>query len=223
MKNLTNLGFTLITILLIISCGGKTTNYEIIKEEKNETSGKAELIEYVVYNDTIYNEDVLKNIVLEVYEKNKDKDLFDNFDAPTVVNIYLYTSAESANEKSEWICMLSKSPLSPELDIRFNNLKTNSLSGLNNGEKDSSEIDYEKLQEYLKERDLELCSFYKQLGEMELESTHKADAKYPEFGKEHDKYVENIREEERKKLIQKHNLNDSIFTQVSVYGMSYCK
>ena len=58
---------------------------------------------------------------------------------------------------------------------------------------------------------------------MALESIHKADAKSPEFGVEHDKYVKNIRDEERKKLIQKYNLNDSIFTEVSVYGMSYCK
>ncbi|WP_310556720.1 hypothetical protein [Flavobacterium sp.] len=223
MKKVTNFGLTLFAILLFISCNKTTTKYEVLKEEKKETSGKALLIEYVVYNDTVYKEETLKNIVLEVYEKNKNKDLFDNFDAPTVVNVYLFTSVEAANDKSEWICMLSKSLTSTEPTISFNNLKMNSLSGLNDNIKDESEIAYENLKKYLNDRNLDLCSFYKELGRMELESIHTADAKYPDFGAKHTEYVESIRKAEREKLIQKYNLNDSIFGQVTTYGIAYCK
>ncbi|ELY2010341.1 hypothetical protein SL057_001385 [Flavobacterium psychrophilum] len=214
--------FTLLFFIILISFAGEP-KYEILREEHLETSNKAQLIEYAIYKDTIYNEETLKSVVLKIYDEHKNKDLFENFDAPTVVSVYLYTSKESANDKSAWICMLLKSPTSEEPNISYNNLKMNSFEGLNDNKKDESEVANEKLQLYLKERNLELCSFYKQLGDLELESIKKADIKYPEFGLKHREYVESIRVEERMKLIQKYNLTDSIFGQVSTFGMAYCK
>jgi hypothetical protein len=164
-------------------------------------------------------------VALEIYRKNKNKDLFKNFNAPTVFGIYMFTSEETLNsDKSSWICMLSKGPSDSEPKISFNDFKLKSLQGLNDNRKSEDEIALDDLNKYLKERGLELCSFYKQLGDMELECIHKADAKYPNYDyPEHGDYSDKLMKEERIKLMSKYDLVDSIFGRVAVFGMSYCK
>jgi|GEM_PF-1394394 len=199
--------------------------YEIINEESYETSNKAQLTEYVIYKDTVYTESALKNVLLSIYERNKNKDIFDNFNAPTVFGIYVYTSKEVLKfDKSAWICMLTKGPLDSEPSLRFNQIKLESLQGLNDNKKSADEIALDNLNEYLEKRGLKLCPFYKQLGDMELDCIHKADAKFPNFDyPEHHDYSEKLMKNERKKLSAKYNLGDSIFVKVAVFGMGYCR
>jgi hypothetical protein len=228
MKRIGIILYLLTSLLLMSRCGNNSsssmTNYEIVNEEKTETSTKAQLIEYVVYKDTIYTEDLLKKVLLDVYDKNKDKNLFTNHNSPTVFGIYLFTSKEIAEkDKSAWVAMLMKGPRDPEPRLSYNDLKIKSLQGLNDNIKSEDEVAYEELTKYLEERNLELCSFYTQLGDMELDCIHKADAKYPDYGIKHNEYSNKLMEEEREKLAKKYNLADSIFINVSVFAMSYCK
>ena len=222
--------FISISLFLLYGCGVNENNmslknYEIINEEESETSNKAQLIEYVVYNDTVYTESVLEEVLLDVYRNNKDKDLFDNFSAPTVFGAYVFTSREIfKSDKGAWICMLTKGPLDSEPSLSFNKFKLKSLQGLNDNIKSEDEIALDKLNAYLQERDLELCEFYEELGDMELDAIHKADAKYPDYDyPEHVDYSSKLMKEERLKLSTKYNLADSIFINVAVFGMSYCE
>ena len=228
--NTTKFSLIVTLFILLASCANDGKNntskkYEIVNEENYETSNKAQLIEYAVYNDTIYTENALKNVLLDVYKDNKDKDLFENFDAPTVFGVYVFTSKEILeSDKSAWICMLIKGPSDSEPRLSFNDFKLKSLQGLNDNKKSEDEIALDKLNEYLQERGLELCSFYKQLGDMALECIHKADAKYPNYDyPKHGDYSAKLMKEEREKLSTKYDLADSIFTRVSVFGMSFCK
>lgn len=216
--------------ILLTSCGNDPKNniskkYDVIKEENYETSNKAQIIDYVVYYDTIYTENALKDVLLDVYKDNKDKDLFENFDAPTVFGVYLYTSKEILeSDNGAWIGMLTKGPLDSLPRLSFNHFKLNSLQGLNDNKKSEDEIALDQLNESLQERGLELCSFYKQLRDIELECIHKADAKYPNYDyPKHGDYSNKLMKDEREKLTIKYDLADSIFTRVSVFGMSYCK
>lgn len=229
-----NFGLIGLAFILLISCVNNETKkqntdsdslkYEIINDEIYETSNKAQLIEYVVYKDTIYTEEAFEKILLDIYQRNKDKDLFDNFNSPTVFAIYVFTSNEILNkDKSAWICMLSKGPRDLEPRLSFNSLKIKSLHGLNDNVKSKDEIAYENLKFYLQERNLELCSFYDKLGDMELECIHKADSKYPDYGVKHTEYASKLMKEERTKLKNQYNLADSIFVRVAIFGMNYCK
>lgn len=228
MRALITFCLTTILLSLLTSCDNNSDSsvpkYEIVNEEKTETSNKAQLIEYVVYKDTVYTQALLEKVLLDVYDKNKDRNLFANHDSPTVFGAYLFTSKEiSEKNKSAWIAMLTKGPKDSEPRLLFNDLKIKSLQGLNDNIKSEDEVAYEKLTAYLEERNLELCSFHTQLQDMELDCIHKADAKYPDYGIKHNEYSQKLMEEEREKLAKQHNLADSIFTRVSVFAMSYCK
>lgn len=89
--------------------------------------------------------------------------------------------------------------------------------------KTEEEKAYESLKNYLKERDLELCPFYAELGKMELNTRNAADQKYPDFGTENLEYLETIRIEEKSKLSKKYNIADSMFVKINVYGNIHCK
>ena len=228
MRVLITFCLTIILQFLFINCNNNsdssTLNYEIFNEEKTETSNKAQLLEYVVYKDTIYSEDLFKKVLLDVYDKNKDKNLFANHNAPAVFGVYLFTSKEVAEkDKSAWVAMLMKGPSDSEPRLSYNDFKIKSLQGLNDNIKSGDEIAYEKLIKYLDERNLELCSFNTQLINLESDCIHKADAKYPDYGLKHSDYSDKLIDEERKKMSKKYNLEDSIFIYVSVFAMNYCK
>lgn len=76
-------------------------SYRILSEVPTETTGKAQVVYHAYYEDSVYTEDALENILLDIYEQAKDKDLFKNFDSPTVIGAYLYASRETAlNDES---------------------------------------------------------------------------------------------------------------------------
>lgn len=217
-----------ITLMLVIRCTHKnetrTDNYEIFNEEIIENSNKAQLIEYVVYKDTIYKQENLKKVLLEVYDKSKDKNVFKNFSTPNILVVYLYTSKNIAEtDKSSWIAMLSFYKDNSEPKIIFNNLKVTSLQNLNNETIEADEIAYKELIDYLKKRNLELCSLNNQLENISIESIRKADDKFPNFGQEHYEYETKLKKDEVDKILKKHNLNDSILTSVFVFARAYCK
>lgn len=217
--------------MLLVSCNNNSSisshspNYVIIEEERVETNGKAQLIEYVALKEESYSEENLKKVMLEVYYKNKDKDVFEKFDAATVFGVKVFTSEKIyKDDKSAWIAMLTKTLTHAEPSLSFNKRKIKSLSGLKDETKSKDEIILEKINNYLQERNLDLCSLNNHLGKIELDCIHKADAKYPNYDyPQHTDLTDKLIKQEREKLIKKYNLNDSIFIYVGVFSMSYCK
>lgn len=197
--------------------------YEVISEEKMETSYKAQLIEYVWYKDTVYTEDALRNAILEIYNINKDKNVFDSHDRPIVIATYLFTSKAAMKDKSEWIAMMIKGPNDTEPNVSFNRFKVTALNNLKDDVKSQDEIELEKLTAYLNKRGLDLCSLADLLKKLELDNIHKADAKYPDFGTKHMEMVESLDLKAYKALRAKYNMNEDMLGKVSIFAMSYCK
>lgn len=132
----------------ISNIGRSNLQYEVLNEEKSETIGKAQLIEYAIYKDTIYTKDALRNIVVEIYNLNKNKNVFEKHDSPTVVAVYLFTSEDAMKDKAEWIAMLVKGPNEPEPRVSFNDFKITALNNIIDNVKSENEIELEKLNSY---------------------------------------------------------------------------
>lgn len=197
--------------------------FEVISEEKKETSLKAQLLEYAWYKDTIYSKDALTKAILEIYNFNKDKDVFENYDAPSVMAVYLFTSKEAMKDKAEWIAMLSKGPGDLEPRVIFNEFKLTALNTTNDNVKSRDEIELDKLKSYFTKRGLEVCELADLLKKIELENIHKADAKYPDYGEEHMAMIHRLDAQSYRKLKAKYKLSDDMLSKVSVFGMAYCK
>jgi|SRR5690606_2782194 len=199
-------------------------DYEIVNTDIVETKNKAQITKYVAYNDSIFDKDALSDILLEVYFRNRKAKVFKNFDEPTVIAVYIFTSVEQAkNDRGSWISMLAKGPNDENPILTYNEMKLKSLAGLNDKVKSKDEIALDNLNEYLKKKNVTLCDLYKQFGSYELDNIHKADAKYPDYGKEHSDYVTKLDKADKKRIMSKYKLADSIFTQTIVFGMAYCK
>ena len=103
----------------------------MIDEMKSETSGKAQLLEYAVYTDSVYTEEALKDALIDIYSRNCNKDVFESHDRATVVGAYLFTSRKTYEDKSNWIAMLIKGPNDSEPNVSYNSFKVMALSGQN--------------------------------------------------------------------------------------------
>ena len=179
----------------------KVLAYKVQNKEKSETSNKAQLKIYAYLTTEPTTKEELENTINEIYIENKNESGYKNFSSPTVIGIYLYTSENKAKEMpDQWISMLSKGPNDTQPRISIDDFKLKSQSGLLDNEKSDDEIELERLTKYLQQRELELCTFYKRLGDMELDCIHVADKKYPDFGIKHSEYSEKLMEAERKKL-----------------------
>lgn len=201
----------------------KVPKYKIIDEKISENAQSSKIIEYVVLNDNnTISKDVIKNVLLDVLVNNIGRDEFIYHNAPTVIAVYLFTSEKIAKNKSAWIGMAVKNPSSAFPSIRYNERKIKSIQGLSDGVKSEDEIALEKLQKYLKERGLELCSFNKKLESIELKSIHKADVKYPNFGKKHMDYYSMLIKKAYSKLKKKYDLDKSTLIKVMVFSSGYC-
>lgn len=197
--------------------------FEIISEVKSETIGKAQLIEYAFYKDTIYTQQALKDVLIQIYNNNQDKDVFESHDKATVLAVYLFTSKSAFDDKSNWIAMLIKSPNDPEPNISYNNFKVTALNNSSDTVKSQDEIELAKLKAYLNDRGLDLCALSETLKKMDLDNIHKADAKYPDFGDKHMAMIEQLDEQSYHNLRKKYRLIDDMLIKVSVFAMSYCK
>lgn len=227
--------FLLITILILLSCKNNSEKneevlsdfevpaYEIIDKETDENSRKAQIVVDVLYKDTIFNREDLKRVLLDVYEKNENENGFQYHDKPTVIGVYIYTSKESAtNDRSSWIGMLTKGPKDILPALKYNDFRMEGQKDLHSNETSEDEKAYQDLLQYFKERNLDFCKFYKNLGKIEKESIDKADEKYPEFGIKHLDYSEELIQKERMKLSRQYHIHDSIFTYAIVFGSKYC-
>ena len=198
-------------------------HYEMIEEVMSETLGKAQLLEYAVYMDSVYTDDALKNTLMDIYSRNRNKDVFLSHDEATVIGVYLFTLKKAYEDKSNWIAMLIKGPSDSEPIVSCNSFKVRALSDQNNQVKSKDEIELEKINGYLGKRGLELCSFSAQLLKMEQNHINAADAAYPDFGPEHFAMVDRLDEQFYRALKRKYKLSDDMLTKVHVFAMSYCK
>ena len=121
------------------------SRFEMIDEIKSETPGKAELLEYALYTDSVYTEEALKDALMDLYSRNCNKDVFDSHDRATVVGAYLFTSLKTYEDKSNWIAMLIKGPIDSEPYVSYNSFKVKALSGQSDQMKSLDEIELEKL------------------------------------------------------------------------------
>lgn len=202
----------------------KTLEYEIIDRQKSETSNKAQIKVLAYLKEDPTNKNDLEKTIEKIYNENKKESSYKNFSEPTVVAVYLFSSEKSAKESPEsWVAMLQKGPRDTEPRISINDFKLNALSGLNDDKKSKDEIALDSLNNFLSKRNLELCSFSKQIAALELEAIHKADKKYPDYGNEHQEYAEKLMESDRAKLKKQYKLEDDILISVNVFAMSYCK
>lgn len=197
--------------------------FEMIDEIKSETPGKAQLLEYAVCTDSVYTEEALRDALMDIYSRNRNKDVFESHDRATVVGAYLFTSRKTYEDKSNWIAMLIKGPNDSEPYVSYNSFKVMALSGQNDQVKGKDEIELEKLNRYLGKRGLELCSFSAKLLKMEQDHIDAADAAYPDFGPEHLAMVDRLDEQAYRLLKKKYKLTDDRLTEVHVFAMSYCK
>jgi hypothetical protein len=203
----------------------KMSEYVIFNVQPLELHNKAQVLVYAYLTRKILETEAhLENALLAIYEQYKDATGFKKFARPTVVGVYLYTSERlGKQDKAAWIGMLMKGPSDAAPNTRIDKLKFRSQSSLEASEGTEDEIEFEKLNKELFERGLELCSFNKRLGEIELACIHKADKKYPSYGLLHQAYVDELQEEARKEICQVHNLDDGILNKVNVFAMAFCK
>jgi len=160
---------------------------------------------------------------MDIYNRNREKNVFINHDRATVMGVYLFTSKEAYKDKADWIAMLIKGPMDAEPMVSYNRFKITALNNLADNVKSKDEIALEKLKRYLDKRGLDLCSLSDLLKKIELDNIHKADAEHPDFGPEHLAMVERLDNQSYRKLKRKYNLSEDKLTEVSVFAMSYCK
>lgn len=199
-------------------------SYTITKIESYENDYKAQLKIYAFINSDSISEDDIRNTLKVILSNSSTEGQFKNYLAPTNIGVYLYTSEEKSKlMDSDWIGMLMKLPNKTEPNITINEMKLNSLVNLQDGEKTNDEIMLEKLEQYFKERNTDLCSLYEKLNQLELESIKQADKKYPDFGDENLNYSTKWYENEKSKVFNKNKINDSLTTYILVFGSNYCK
>lgn len=198
--------------------------YKILKAEPYETRNKAQVKCYAYLTTDTVSKDRLSATLTKIYGGLQDYNNFKNFSSPSVIAIYVYTSKEKAtNMTDSWIAMLSKTPSDNQPRISFDDLKVKALESAMDNEKSDDEKKYEELTEYLRKRHTDLCFIYKTLYDLEGTTIKQADIKYPDFGTEHSEYQSKLYKQEKKKLFDKYNINDTLSSYITVFGMSYCK
>jgi len=195
----------------------------MIDEVQSETPGKAQLLEYAAYTDSIYSEDALRSVVMDIYDRAKDKNVFESHDVATVIAVYLFTFKKAIQDKSDWIAMLMKSPNSADPYISFNQFKISALSKLRDKIKSKDELELEKLKNHLQKNGVDLCDLSDEIKRMELLNIHKADARYPDYGEKHMEMIDQLDEQFYNELKRRYDLNDTMLSRISVFAMSYCK
>ncbi len=199
-------------------------SYEILKTEPYESSSKAQVKCYAYLTTDTITKAKLEGTVNKIYSGLQDYSNFKNFAAPTVIAIYLYTSADKATNMTEsWISMLNKSPSDNQPRISFDDMKLSALESGKSKEKSADDLMYEKVNESFKKHNTDLCSIYKTLYDIEDQTIRQADEKYPDYGVEHSEYQSKLYKQEKNKIFKKYNINDTLSSYITVFGMSYCK
>jgi len=198
--------------------------YEILKTEPYETSNKAQIKSYAYLTTDTISKENLSGALTKIYSSLQNYSSFKNHSSPTVIAIYLFASKDkAANMPESWVAMLSKTPSDNQPRISFDDWQLKALEGLTDNEKSDDEKKYDELNDYMKKRNTDLCFIYKTLYDLEGTTIQQADIKYPDFGVEHSEYQSKLYKLEKKKLLNKYNINDTLSTYITVFGMSYCK
>lgn len=199
-------------------------SYTITKIESYENDYKAQLKVYAFINSDSISDNKIRNTLKVILSNSRSEGEFKNYLAPTNIGVYLYTSEEKSKlMDSDWIAMLMKVQSETEPSITINEMKLKGLTNLQDNEKTNDEIMLEKLEQYFKERNTDLCSLYKKLNQLESESIKQADKKYPDFGDDNLNYSTKWYENEKSKFFSKNKINDSLTTYILVFGSTYCK
>lgn len=201
------------------------SEYSVFDTQKYEVHNKAQVLVYAhLTQQELGTKNEIENALTELYERYKNETGYQNFERPTVVGVYLYTSEKIGREsKSSWLAMLVKGPSDAEPQLHVDELKFKSLKSLDANEGTEDEIELENLNKVLFERGLELCSFNKRLKELHLACIHKADAKFPDYGPQHQAYIEKLWKETRNEIHAVHDTTDEILGKVDVFAMVYCR
>lgn len=232
----------LIGMFLLISCGNnkqeqgnlqnipdhssvpEDSKYEILKIEPFESTSKSQVKCTAYLTTDSISKGVLTESLLKIYSELKNYHGFKNYSAPTVIGIYLYTSKEMASTmEASWIAMLAKTLSDNQPRISFDDQKIEALKSHTDREKSPDEVMLEKLNEYFKKRNTDLCSLYKNLYDIEGATIKEADAKYPDYGIEHSNYQSKLYNIEQKKLFKKYKITDTLSSYITAFGMRYCK
>lgn len=201
-----------------------TLPYKVLNVEPYETGKKAQVKAFAYLESDTATKENLEATLLEIYSSLKSYNDFRNFNAPTVIAVYLYTSKEKANNmKESWIAMLSKTPAADEPQISIDNMKHEALLNLKDSVRSEDELKFGAMDSILRQRNTDLCTIYRTLYELEGEGIKQADKKYPDFGEEHARYSTTWYRNEKAKVFKKYKIHDSLSTYITILGISYCK
>lgn len=198
--------------------------YKILSIQPTETTGKAQIkcIAYLT-SDTV-TQITIEASLHKIYSGLQNYSNFKSHDSPTVIAIYFYSSKNNAsNTPAMWLAMLTKNPSDIQPKTSFNDLQLNALISKNDTIKSPEEIQYDQLTEYFKKHNTDLCSIYKTLYDLEVSTIKQADDKYPDFGIKHGEYANKLYKQEKNKLFKKYNINDTLSSYITAFGISYCK
>lgn len=198
--------------------------FEILRTEPSEFGTKAQVKCYAYLTTDSVTKESLTGTLTKIYLQLKQYNNFKIASAPNVIAAYLFSSKEKAEKMPEsWIGMLSLSPSDDRPRISFDDLRLKALIEQKDAVESEDEKMLKSLNAYFTKRHTDLCMLYKTLYDLEGETIKQADAKYPDFGPEHGKYQSKLYSDAEKKLFRKYNINDTLSTYITAFGMGYCK
>jgi len=199
--------------------------YSIYRTEPSELGTKAEVKCYAYLTTDSANKTQIEGTLTSLYFSLLTwRGFKESSTAPTVIAIYLFTSKDNAaNMPEAWIGMLSKGPSDAQPRISFDDYKLKEYVESADSIKSADEMVLEKLNAYIRKRNKDLCTLYHSLYDLEGETIKKADEKYHNFGAEHLSYQSQLYSEGQRNLFRKYNINDTLSTYITAFGMSYCK
>lgn len=198
--------------------------YLILSADKLETSNKAQIKVTAFLKGEFKDKEELESILTEIYQTYRHQGGYVNFSEPTVVAAYLFgTEGIAKNDPSAWMGMLLKGPNDASPRISYNDFKINAASDLKDNVKSSDEIRLAKIQKLLSSKNIELCDLSQMVNDIELTCIRLADKRYPDYGKDHDDYSDQLIESEWRKLGKKYKLTHDQINEACTFAMAYCK
>lgn len=196
--------------------------YRILNLDANEYSNKAQLEIKAVYtgNEPDKNEKI--RILMELYNSAKNYK-FKNYDAPTVINIKLYTSETKAIEDvSGFSAMLSKSPMDNEPVISY------AIFNPTGNEDKEYKKQYDSTVEYYASKGANFCELYYQLNRISKEALSMFNDEYQKNPSTESALT--VQEKQRAyinekthDMLSKYNIPDSSADELFLMGARFCK
>lgn len=119
--------------------------YSVYSEEVYDTPIKTQITLHVIIEEDKINEELVRNLLNNLYSKSMKQTGFDYRTNPSSAYIYIYTSKEKAQSgMGQWIGMISKSHADTQSSIRISDTQMNSL---NEVEENKWGLTYEQRQE----------------------------------------------------------------------------